>query len=151
MNHRYYRQQLSALHDGELSSDEESVMKDHLVRCEECAALLKTWRLIGSGVRSLEEIQLPAGFSRRVLETVREDEEETSFWMPVEALARKTVFGLSLAVIVLVAFLLATEPQQPVIMESYLSGEVPEGNTLASLLQRESISKNDILLAVAQK
>jgi len=151
MNHHELRELLSAYRDGEAAKNERSLLEEHLVHCEECARLMHGWAELGSKMKSIEGVQLPVGFSRRVLNNIRQEEEDTSFWMPVEALARKTVLGLSMAVILLVVFMLVTEPAQPVIIESYLSGEVQDGNAPSSLLQRESISKDDVLLAVMTK
>lgn len=54
------RELISAYIDGELNTDERAWLRNHLVACEECRALLDDYKRVGATVRALPRVQPPA-------------------------------------------------------------------------------------------
>lgn len=68
--------------------------------------------------------------------------------MPVEAFARRFVVGLGGVVVLFVALATTIRPEEPVVAEPYLTGEMSDSTATRVLLTKEAPTKNDLLLAV---
>ena len=72
----YWLEQLSARLDGELTSEEERRLEEHLERCPSCRALAAQLEMVSAGLDGLEEIPAPEGFARRVMDRVAAGEKK---------------------------------------------------------------------------
>ena len=66
----HYRQQLSALMDGELPADEARFLLRRLQHDEELNAQWERWQLLGDALRGRAEAPAPAGFAQRVADAL---------------------------------------------------------------------------------
>lgn len=150
MKHEQVREMISAYFDHELSGDLKNNVDQHLGECSECRHILEEYRSVSHTIKHLEGHPLPAGFSHQVLRAIRNQEEESESWVPAEVFARKWVAALSMIVVIFFIATLFTEPENPVIIESYLTSDL-NGSSSSVLLQQEPLTKDDILLAVVTK
>jgi anti-sigma factor RsiW len=69
--HRHAADALSALLDGELTPEDEGMVRAHLAACTECTAELEQVRVAREWVRALPMVDPPFGFYERLLGTRR--------------------------------------------------------------------------------
>lgn len=150
MKHKKIYEMLNQYHDGELANEQIPVVEGHLKDCPSCREMLAEWRAVSNEIKLIESYNLPVGFSQRVVRSVRAQQKESDVWLPVALSARRWVGALSMIVVLLFAISFISEPEQPIIMESYLAGDVND-SAYGSLLQKETVSKDDILLAAVTK
>src|SRR5690606_18825538 len=88
------RQQLSALFDGELGSDEARFLRKRLEHDAELAACVSRWQLAGDILRGQATAAAPAGFAARVAGAIAGDARQAPVaaarhrrWIPGAALA----------------------------------------------------------------
>lgn len=88
------RQQLSALFDGELGSDEARFLRKRLEHDAELAACVSRWQLAGDILRGQATAAAPAGFAARVAGAIADDTRQAPAaavrhrrWVPGAALA----------------------------------------------------------------
>ena len=67
MNHDAYREQLSALLDGELGEEARAEALSHLETCEDCRQYFAELTAMHDALGDMEPIDVPAGFARGVL------------------------------------------------------------------------------------
>jgi hypothetical protein len=80
MDHISLRHKLSEYIDGAVSSEDRTVIDDHLRTCEKCRAALTELKKTIEHVRSIEEIEPPAWMTQKIMAKVRvEAEQQKSF------------------------------------------------------------------------
>ena len=151
MNHAAFRELVSAFKDGELSSDDERSVQTHLQSCRECREYLLLLEETGAMIKEAGTVELDARFTAGVMRSVRDEVDQTLLWMPVERFARRFVLGLSLAVVLFVTLSMMFQPKDPVVIESYLSGEHSDSSVTRTLLTKDAISKDDVLFAAVTR
>ena len=65
---------LSARLDGELTESEEGALTDHLAQCPECRAIAAQLEELRSAMAGMQDISAPADFTRRVMDSLGEQE-----------------------------------------------------------------------------
>lgn len=106
MNCDQIQEQLSEYLDNRLEdADRRRAIEDHLASCPRCLPDAKQLRDGIKGVAELPEVELPAGFSQRVMARVREEEAGPTLWerlfqplrikIPLHATALLLVAGLA--------------------------------------------------------
>lgn len=151
MNHRSFRKLVSAYRDGELEGRDRAAAEQHMQSCPECRAYLTMLQETGSVLKEAGVLNLDEVFTAHVMRSVRSDEELSMTWLPVERFARRLVVGLSLVVVVFVTVSMMSRPQDPVIIETYLTGEHPDSSITRTLLTKEDLSKDDVLFAAVSR
>lgn len=73
MDHNAYREQLSALLDGELNDAEREDVLAHLADCKDCQAYFAELNSVHEMMNDLDEIAVPDGFAEGVMERLREE------------------------------------------------------------------------------
>lgn len=150
MTHRTIRRLLSARLDGESNPSQDSLLRSHLERCQACRLYEEGLKSLRADLRSVEPVVLSPGFPSDVLRRTRMVQEEYRLWTPVELVARRFVTGLAAAVLVFVTLAMIVQPEEPVVIEPYLAGEQNDSSSV-SLLARDVISNDDLLLAAASR
>ncbi|MEX2190349.1 MAG: zf-HC2 domain-containing protein [Bacteroidota bacterium] len=150
MTHRTVRRLLSARLDGEGDPSKESGVHEHLEQCEECRAYEDGMRSLRAGLRSLNAEMPGPELLSGVLRRTRLAQEEYKLWSPVELVARRFVAGLAAAVLIFVSLAMIAQPDEPMVIEPYLAGEQNDSSSV-SLLARDVISNDDLLLAAASR
>lgn len=150
MTHRTVRRLLSARMDGEGDPLHDALVRTHLEGCQACRDYEESLKSLREDLRSVEPLALSAGFLSGVIRQTRIVQEEYRLWTPVELVARRFVTGLAVAVLVFVTLAMIIPPEQPVVIEPYLAGEQNDSSSV-SLLARDVISKDDLLLAAASR
>ncbi len=150
MTHRTVRRLLSARMDGEGDPLQDQLVRAHLERCLDCRLYEDGLKSLRGDLRSVEPVALGAGFLSGVLRRTRLVQEEYRLWTPVELVARRFVAGLAVAVLVFVTLAMIVRPEEPMVIEPYLAGEQNDSSSV-SLLARDVISKDDLLLAAASR
>jgi anti-sigma factor RsiW len=151
MNHKKIRELISAFADGELGPRDQQTATSHLEQCNECRVFLEQLRQASLAIREAGDFRLPEGFTYDILRSARREREESSQWLPVEQIARRFVLGLTIAVIVFVSLSMIMRPSEPVIMEPYLSGEQADSSVTRTLLTKENLSTDDVLIAAVTR
>ncbi len=151
MNHRNTRKMISAFVDGELGLADQQVLKNHMDQCPECRSYHDQLRHTSAAIKEAGDLHLPEGFAYEVLRVARKDRDESRQWLPVEQIARRFVLGLTIAVIIFVTLSMVIQQDEPILMERYLSGEVSDSSVTRTLLSKEDLSKDDILLAAVTR
>ena len=151
MNHRNMRKKISAFIDGELGSADQHILKSHMDQCPECRSYRDQIRHTSTAIKEAGDFRLPEGFAYEVLRIARKEREESRQWLPVEQIARRFVLGLTIAVIMFVSLSMVIQEDEPIIMEPYLSGEVSDSSVTRTLLSKEELSKDDIMLAAVTR
>ncbi|WDT76833.1 MAG: DUF2275 domain-containing protein [Candidatus Manganitrophus sp.] len=106
MNCDQIQEQLSEYLDNRLEdADRRRAIEDHLASCPRCLPEAKQLRDGIKGVAELPEVELPAGFSQRVMARVREEGAEPTLWerlfqplrikLPLHATGLLLVVGLA--------------------------------------------------------
>lgn len=94
------RRALSALLDGELSSDDMSSLEAHLEECADCRAYADELRRLDADIASMPRVRADRDLSRRVKAAISEERtreaERLPLWtkVPVTALILITALGL---------------------------------------------------------
>lgn len=148
MNHRNIRKLISAMVDGELDDAGTKLANEHIASCPSCARYARGLQMISLDIRSVNAVTLPGTFPASVLRAIHAEEAEARLWLPVESFARRFVVGLGAAVVLFVALAVSIRPEEPVVAEPYLTGELSDSTATRVLLTKETPSKNDLLLAV---
>ncbi len=151
MNHTIFRELISAYADGEISGDEQTMLTRHMEQCAECRLFLEQIRQTSLAVKATGDIRLAQHFTYGVLRSVRQEQEESRAWLPIEHIARRFVFGLSVAVMLFVSVSIVLETEDPVVMEPYLAGEQTDSSVTRTLLTKEDLSKEDVLFAAVTR
>lgn len=79
MSHEQAREELSALMDGELNEQERRSLYWHVRSCEACQSYLKELMELRAALSEPEEVRVPAGFARSVMERLREERSAADF------------------------------------------------------------------------
>ena len=151
MNHKHIRQMISAYMDGELGAPDQQVVMSHMENCRECRLFHEHIRQTSIAIKEAGDVRLAEGFTYDVLRRMRREREESRQWLSVEHIARRFVLGLTVVVIVFVSLSMVLQQDEPVIMEPYLAGEQADSSVTRTLLTKEELSKDDILLAVVTR
>jgi len=151
MNHADVRKLISSLRDGELDDAGKEVVAGHVKDCEGCRQYEQAVRSMSSGIRALTPFTLRQGFTHDVVRSVRQTTEESRLWSSVELVARRLVLALGAAVLVFVTLAMIVQREEPVVIEPYLAGEQSDSSAARTLLAKETISKDDILLAAVTR
>lgn len=151
MNHDHIRQMISAYVDGELGATDQQVAIGHMEHCQECRLFHEHIRQTSLAIKEAGDVQLAEGFTYDVLRAARQKREESRQWLSVEHIARRFVMGLTVAVMIFVSLSMVMQQDEPVMMEPYLAGEQADSSVARTLLTKEDLSKDDILLAVVTR
>ena len=73
MEHETYREQLSALLDGELNETDRAAVTAHLAQCADCQAYLAELTALRDAMGAWEDEDVPDGFAEGVMERVRRE------------------------------------------------------------------------------
>lgn len=130
MNCDQIQEQLSEYLDHRLEdADRRRAIEDHLASCPRCLPEAKQLRDGIKGVAGLPEVELPAGFSRRVMARVREEEAGPTLWkrlfQPLRIKIPLHATGLLLVVGLAVYLYQANEPAQMKMAQSLSSETAP--------------------------
>ncbi len=150
MSHQHLQKLLSAFFDGELTSDEKKQVREHLTACSECKQMLAELQWMRSDVRSIADVELSTNFATSLLRTLRQRQEQYAAWGGVDLFARRLVLALTIVVFLIVSVGSLNNPEQPLVMEPYLSGESAD-STAQTVLTKGDVSKEDLLLAVSTR
>lgn len=150
MTHRTVRRLLSARLDGEGDPAQDSRVQMHLETCQACRVYEDDLKTLRGDLRSVAPVVLGKEFLSEVLRQTRTKQEQYRLWTPVELVARRFVVGLAAAVFAFVTIAMIVRPDEPVVIEPYLAGETNDSSSV-SLLARDVISNDDLLLAVASR
>ena len=95
MNHKEYREQLSALLDNELDEEAREEVLRHLSACEECQSYFEELSDLHDAMSGWEELDPPADFAERVLARLHEEgtAAAVSETARQDAKKRRQVFG----------------------------------------------------------
>ena len=72
----YWLEQLSARLDGELTSEEEGRLEEHLENCPACRAVAAQLEKLSAGLKDIEEVPAPEGFARGVMDRIAAGEKK---------------------------------------------------------------------------
>ncbi|MBI3289174.1 MAG: zf-HC2 domain-containing protein [Elusimicrobia bacterium] len=111
---------LSAYLDGALSAAERADVEAQLARSEEMRLELEALRAVSSAVKGLPRAKLPSGFMAR-LQARRASEQRS--WTFLSPAYRPAAFALSTAVVALMVWDRAREPQEPTAIEVGWQGD----------------------------
>ena len=150
MNHHKLQELISSFIDDELLPEERSEVERHILKCEECRQTLTELQLIRKRVRAAATITPSPQSTANLLRAIRIAGGQQVGWGGTDIVARRLVIALTLVVFCIVSIGSLNKPEQPIVMESYLSGEASDSTTHAVLSQGE-VSKEDILLAVTTR
>ncbi|MBI2620052.1 MAG: zf-HC2 domain-containing protein [Ignavibacteriales bacterium] len=151
MSHSSMRRLASAFVDGEINELDRNRVQRHLLACPECRAYERGLRSLSDDIRASADANLPASFPYTVMRAVRKDEEDVRQWFPVERAARRLLGVLCAVVILFVGVGMMITPAEPVLIEPYLAGEPADSSVIRTLLTKDSISKDDVLLAAVTR
>lgn len=149
MNHHRMQQLLSAFADGELSNEEVSLVQNHLQQCKECETTLQVLRRMRDEIRSAAQMELPSNFAQQLLRTIRQQQQYVA-GTALDLFARRLVLAMVVIVFVIVGVGNLNAPEQPIVIEPYLSGEAVDSTTTVVLTKGE-ITKEDVLLALSTR
>lgn len=150
MSHKTLQQLLSAYADGELTSEESALVRDHLRHCAECARSLQEIQRIRLDLRSVAHVELRPAFAQQLLRTLRQQQEQYGAWGTVELFARRLVFALIVIVLFVVGIGSLGSSEEAIVFEPYLSGESTD-SVATRVLTTGEVSKEDLLLAVSTR
>lgn len=96
---REYEARISALLDGELSGPEQTELMEHMAACPSCQQYFDDLAAIHEAIAALEEIPVPEGFTRLVMDRVRATRQDKAairfpHWRRWAALAACCAFAL---------------------------------------------------------
>jgi anti-sigma factor RsiW len=150
MNHHKLQQLLSSFVDNELPPNERSELERHLVHCPECRQSIVEMQTIRKDIRAAATVDIEPVATLNLLRAIRLASDPQLVWRGTEIFARRLIVALTLLVFSIVSIGSLNRPEQPIVMESYLSGEASDSTTHRVLSQGE-VSKEDILLAVTTR
>ncbi len=151
MNHDTMVLLVSTWVDGEATDSESVTVLAHLEECPACRQVRDSAMKLREELRSWDEIRVSPGFSGRVMHAVQKYDKQSTKWLGIEPLARRTVWAI--AVVVLLLFVLTSyrDNSTPGFSEQYFSGTNSDPTAAQVLLQQDAISKNDLLYAAMTK
>ncbi len=76
MNHNDIRHKLSEYMDGTLTSEEKTLVEEHLKTCPDCSNALMELRKTVEHIRKVEEVEPPAWMTQKIMARVRAEEEK---------------------------------------------------------------------------
>jgi anti-sigma factor RsiW len=150
MNHHKLQLLLSAFVDDELLPDEQSEVEQHLVHCSDCRHAVVEMQTIRKDIRRAATIEITPMATSNLLRAIRLASDPQVVWGGTEIFARRLIVALTLLVFCIVSIGSLNKPEQPIVMESYLSGEASD-STAHRVLSQGEVSKEDILLAVTTR
>ena len=151
MNHKTVERLLSAFVDGELDEGTKQFVRAHLEGCASCRKRIDEMRAIRMGIREAATVDLPDNFIYSVRSAVNREQQESVVWLGPERFARNLVVALSILVFAVVAYTSLTEPQVPMGVSQYFSGESSDSAAHAVLGSQRELSKDDVMMAVLTK
>lgn len=136
--------------DGRLDADTTGVVSAHLERCAPCREAVESARLAGLLLRAAMEPTAEPDeiFWTRVRAHLREEERKQQvqeFWPALELLARRVTLTSAVALLVLFAFIFATESKDPAVPapgQAELREIFPEQ-------VRQPANQNEVLVSLA--
>lgn len=150
MNHQRFLTLLSSFADDELVAEQRSEIEEHLTGCTECQQVLAHLRLLREDIRAEASFELAPQFVANLMRRIRRETDAQVSWRGTEIFAKRLVVALTVVVVFIVSVGSLNKPEQPIVMESYLSGENADSTTHRVLSEGE-VSKEDILLAVTTR
>jgi anti-sigma factor RsiW len=151
MNHKSIEQLLSAFVDNELDETGMNSVRAHIEGCASCQNRVKVMRSIRMKIRDAATIELPDNFIYSVHGAIRRDDQESVVWLGTERFARNVFVALCLIVFAVVAYSSFLEPQPPVGVSLYFSGEASDSAAHAVLGSQQELSKEDVMMAALTK
>ena len=151
MNHKKLQVLVSSYLDGEVDDSEKTIVLSHLEQCPDCRAFIQQAKRIREEICALGEVKLTNSFTARVTYSVERRDEQTVEWLGIEPSARNTF--ILLAGVVLIMFLLTSFNNNTVTAmdDQLLNRIVPYSVSTHVLLQKENLSRSDVLYAVMTK
>jgi hypothetical protein len=151
MNHKKLQILVSSSVDGEVSESERTQVLSHLESCSDCRRFMEQAKRMHSEIASLGEVRLPSSFPSRILDSVEKRDEQFGEWLGIEPSARNT-FILLVSVVLIIFFLTRVNtPPASAMNDQLLRSISSDSGSTRVLLQKEYLSKSDVLYAVMNK
>lgn len=147
MKHNDIQERLSLLFDERLPESEAREVRRHIEACSECQKTLAAFEALRKGIREAATYEVVPGFAGNVVRAIRRLTEEAPQWMGVERAARRLVFALGLLSTIVIGVSAVNTAETPPAPERYFTGEPIDSSVVRTLLQKEDISKDDVLIA----
>lgn len=125
---------MSAYLDGEVSPDEERMVREHVASCSECKVVLQDLQKTAQLVKGLDEVEPPPWLTQKIMAHVRDEAEKAGFFKrifyPFRIKVPIQAFATLLIVVVVFYVYKSNEPQyervrMPVKTEQGVSQEAP--------------------------
>jgi anti-sigma factor RsiW len=151
MNHEEMQFFLSAFIDDELTSDDRSVVDNHLRDCDDCRRRVDQLITMKNIVRLTGNFELPYAFASTLARSIYRDEEVAVSWLGIEHYAMKYVFGLAMLVLLLLGITSYRQTEDPLPVERYVSGISTDSAVSQLLTKPGTITRDDVMLAALTK
>jgi anti-sigma factor RsiW len=151
MNHNDIRALLSSFIDDEVSESERLTVKAHLDSCPECKITVTQLMTIKRNVHTAGDFDLPYGFAHVLIRSIHHKQDVSMSWLGIEQSAQRLVFGLAIVVLMIVGLTSFKKSEEPSSAEHYVNGLVADTGSTEVLMKRNSISNDDVLIAVLTK
>lgn len=151
MNHIDIRALLSCFIDDEVSESERLIVTAHLDSCSECRNTMNELMTIKRNVLRAGDFELPYGFAHSLLRSIQRKHDVTMSWLGIEQSALRLVFGLAVVVLMIVGLTSFRQNEESSSAEHYVNGFGADTGSTEVLMKRNSISNDDVLIAVLTK
>jgi anti-sigma factor RsiW len=151
MNHKKIQLLVSSYLDDEVSDSEKAEVLSHLEVCSECRQFIEHAKLMKEEISTLGEVKLENSFASRVAYSVEKRDEQTVEWLGIEPSARNTFFLLAGFVLIIIFLTSFNNNTASAMNDQLLSRITSDSVSTRVLLQRENLSKSDLLYAVMTK
>lgn len=151
MNHRKFERLLSAFVDNELEEGWMNSVRAHIEGCASCQKRVQEMHSIRMRIRDAASVALPDNFIYSVRGAIRREQQESVLWLGTERFARNVVVALCVLVFAVIAYSSFLEPQPPVGVSLYFSGEASDSAAHAVLGSQQELSKEDVMMAALTK
>lgn len=151
MRHKNLKILVSSYLDEEVKEDEKAKVLAHLEECSECRQFIEHAKLIRKEICALGEVKLDDYFASRVASSAEEREEQALEWLGIEPLARNTFILLTGFVLIMFFFTSFSKDTTSSINDPLLNRISSNSVSTKVLLQKDNLSKSDLLYAVMTK
>lgn len=147
MKHKTMEELLSAYYDHELTAEQTQLVERHLRECIHCREAMAAFQNASDALRSAADFELAPMFTANVLRTIRLEKEEEGSWFSAVSVGRRLVWALGVVSVVIVGTSALNQPESPLPPEVYFTSEPVDSSVTRTLLQKEELSKDDIIIA----
>lgn len=151
MNHKYFKQQISAFVDNELSEQEVNSLRTHLEGCATCKQQVQELSALRASIREAATVVLPEAFVYAVQRAVRREEQEYVTWLAPERFARNAVVALCILVALMLGVGSYLAPQAGQGEDRYFTSEPSDSAAHVVLGTQRELSKDDVMIAALTK